>query len=129
MPTISGVLGLFGAAVSICVTGLAGQMNICISLLIAKIFLFGPVPPAPQYDPTAKLNFRYEPVLLDEREDEHVPAELVGKLAGLGKAAVGAVEVVQPNAELLEVVGALHAIGGLAHLLHRRQAAGRSGCR
>ena len=37
------------------------------------------------------------------------------------EAADGIVVVVQRQADLLQVVGALHPIGGLAHLLHRRQ--------
>src|SRR5207249_960327 len=38
-----------------------------------------------------------------------------------GQLPVGVVTVVGGQAELLEVVGALDAGGGLAHLLHRRQ--------
>jgi hypothetical protein len=36
------------------------------------------------------------------------------------KLAVRVVKVVQGQAELFQVVAARHAIGGLAHLLHRR---------
>src|SRR5262249_7865212 len=50
---------------------------------------------------------------------------VVGLLGGVldagGQAAVGVVVVVQGDAHLFEVVGALGAVGGVADLLHGRQ--------
>ena len=41
--------------------------------------------------------------------------------AAAGKAAVDVVVIMHGEAKLLQVVGALHAVGGFPDLLHRRQ--------
>src|SRR5262249_12946144 len=80
-----------------------------------------------------------EVVLLDVGQDQVEPAAAAGPVgrvqagrcvpqgvnrvvvAAAGKGLVGCVVVVGREGDLLEVVAALHAVGGLAHLLDRRQ--------
>ncbi len=52
----------------------------------------------------------------------HIPG-VIPAVEG-GQFAIGIVEVVGRQAELLEVVGTLGPVGGLAHLLHGRQQQG-----
>src|SRR5262249_55085755 len=73
--------------------------------------------------PGRLLGLLVEVVLLDVRQDEAGPADAVAEdfLAAGRQRLIRVVVVVHGQAELLEVVLALDAGGGLAHLLHRRQ--------
>ena len=65
-------------------------------------------------------------LLLDPGEDEDLPGAVAAPLDPGGQAAVGVVVVVHPQADLLEVVEALGAAGGLPRRLHGRQQQGRT---
>src|SRR5439155_23309826 len=62
-------------------------------------------------------------VLLDKGPEVLGPGEgsLLVVLGSIRELAEGVVMIVRRQANLLEVVLALHAVGGLAHLLHSRQ--------
>src|SRR5262249_35647241 len=62
-------------------------------------------------------------VLLDVWQDGGAPAPTARRIGAATRweTAIGVMEGVESQPDLLQVVGALHAVGGLAHFFHGRE--------